>query len=36
VVRACADDRLRIALQAAVDDELTEAELSPLLRRKVV
>ena len=33
VVRTCADDRLRVALQAAVDDELTEDELSPLLRR---
>ena len=35
VVRSCADDRLRVALQAAVDDELTDADLSPLLRRKV-
>jgi hypothetical protein len=35
VVRTCADDRLRVALQAAVDDELTEDELSPLLRREV-
>jgi hypothetical protein len=35
VVRASADEGLRAALQAAVDDELTEAELSPLLRRKV-
>jgi hypothetical protein len=34
VVRSCADDRLRDALQAAVDDELTDADLSPLLRRK--
>ena len=33
VVRTCADDHLRVALQAAVDDELTEDELSPLLRR---
>ena len=35
VVRSCADDRLRVALQAAVDDELTDADLSPLLRRKL-
>lgn len=35
VVRASADEGLRTALQAAVDDELTWAELSPLLRRKV-
>jgi hypothetical protein len=34
VVRSCADDRLRVALQAAVDDELTDDDLSPLLRRK--
>jgi len=34
VVRASADEGLRIALLAAVDDELTEADLSPLLRRK--
>ena len=33
-VRTCADDRLRTALQAAADDELTEEDLSPLLRRK--
>jgi hypothetical protein len=35
VVRSCADDRLRIALQAAVDDELTDDDLSPLLRRRM-
>lgn len=33
VVRTCADDHLRVALEAAVVDELTEDELAPLLRR---
>ena len=35
VVRTCADDRLRVALQAAASDDLTEEQLSPLLRREV-
>ncbi|MEP7124312.1 MAG: hypothetical protein ABJE95_25515 [Byssovorax sp.] len=34
VVQSCADDRLRVALEAAVSDELTDDDLSPLLRKQ--
>lgn len=34
VIRTCADEELRAALEAAAHDELTEAELSPLLQKQ--
>ncbi|MFS8065299.1 MAG: hypothetical protein ACMG6S_02895 [Byssovorax sp.] len=34
VVRTCADEKLRAALEAAADDELTEDDLSPLLQKR--
>jgi Bacterial PH domain len=34
VVRTCADESLRAALEAAAQGEITEADLSPLLRRR--